>query len=82
MMRFESRIAGIPCLIEVRSLEVHRPYRGSAHTCDSDTEYYGYTDCEFDVFDRRGRPADWLASKMTDADENRIIHEAKEYMRG
>lgn len=78
MMRFESRIAGIPCQIEVKSLEVHRPYRGSAHTCDSDTEYYGYTDCEFEILDRRGRKAEWLARKMTGKDEQRIIKEAME----
>lgn len=25
------------------------PHRGSAHTCDSDADYYGYTECDWHV---------------------------------
>jgi hypothetical protein len=78
VMEFDSRIAGIPCTIRVTHMFVQPPHRGSPHTCDSDMDFYGYTECEFDVLDRKGYPADWLAKKMTDEDERRITREAEE----
>jgi hypothetical protein len=38
-------------------------------------DWYGYTECEFDILDRRGRPAPWLERKATDADRERITEE-------
>jgi hypothetical protein len=35
-------------------------------------DYYGYRDAEWEVLDRRGRPAAWLERKLTDADCQRI----------
>lgn len=74
-MIFSSRIAGIPCQIEVTSLDEvqgsHSPY------ADSDMDFYGYVDdFSFNVLDRRGRPALWLERKLTAADCDRLLDEA------
>lgn len=72
MSEIQTRVAGIPCIAKVTHFYRQAPWRGSAHTCDSDLDYYGYTECEFEILDRRGRPAPWLERKATDADRERI----------
>ena len=73
---FDTRIAGIPCQIGVTYFHYQPPWRGSAQTCDSDWDYYGYTELEYDVLDRRGRPAAWLEKKMDDEIRTEIDQEA------
>lgn len=76
LFTFASRIAGIPCQIAVTHLVDER---GSfSPNAASDLDYYGYTECEFTVLDRRGRPAPWLEHKLTDADRQRLTEEAIE----
>ena len=70
----DARISGIPCRIEVTYFFKQEPLGPS---CDSDWDCYGYTNIEFDVLDRNGRPAPWLAKKMT-ADEKADIETAIE----
>lgn len=41
---------------------------------------YGYTDSEWTVCDRRGRPAPWLDRKLTADDKARIEQEIEEFM--
>jgi hypothetical protein len=43
-------------------------------------DYYGYSESEWDVLDRRGRPAAWLERKLTDDDRQRIEQEIAEAM--
>ena len=62
-------IAGIPCQIEVTHCFVQKAL---GQMCDSDWDATGYAEIEFDVLDRRGRPAPWLAKKLTQADTDRI----------
>lgn len=59
------RIAGIPCTIQLDYLFVQEPL---GPNCDSDQDCYGYADVEFTVCDTKGRPAPWLAKKMTMAE--------------
>lgn len=73
----ETRIAGIPCLIDVTHFE---RVRGS-NQADSDWDYTGYSECEWDVLDRRGRPAPWISCKLTDKDRERIECEIEEEMK-
>ena len=62
----EHRVAGIPCLIGVTYYEC---VRGSfSYNADSDMDYYGYTEAEWDILDRRGRKAPWLERKATSKD--------------
>lgn len=68
----QARMAGIPCQIKPTYVFVQKPL---GPNCDSDWDCYGYSNVEFDVYDRKGYPADWLQRKMTDKDEERIIEQ-------
>ena len=68
----EPRISGIPCLVEMTYYVNVKPWKGSAHNCPSDLDYYGYTEVEFEVFDRKGYKAGWLENKLTSEDRERI----------
>jgi len=80
LAEFEHRIAGIPCMIGVTYFHNQPAWRGSAHTCDSDMDYYGYTEMDFDVLDRKGYAANWLEKKMTDDDRTEIENTALELL--
>lgn len=68
-------LQGIPCLIGVTEYFNQPAYTGSAHNCDSDWDYYGYSDIEFTMLDRKGYAAPWLERKLTNND--RSLCEAK-----
>ena len=69
---FESRVAGIPCLIEI----THYVCVKGDSRADCSDDYYGYTEVEWEVQDSRGRAAPWLERKLDDADRRRIDEEA------
>lgn len=73
-----TRIQGIPCQVNVTAFTRVSPWKGSAHTCPSSCDYYGYSEIEFDVYDRKGYRARWLERKMTLADKKRIESEILE----
>jgi hypothetical protein len=78
LAEIESTVAGIPCLIGVTEFS---SVRGSySYHADSDMDYYGYTESEWVVLDRRGRPAAWLDRKLTGADRSRIEQKVAETM--
>jgi hypothetical protein len=78
LAEIESTVAGIPCLIGVTEFS---SVRGSySYHADSDMDYYGYTESEWVVLDRRGRPAAWLERKLTDAERSRIEQEIAKAM--
>lgn len=70
MQCIEATVQGIPCLIKVTHFSPGSPgrYYGPAEAC------YPAEDPEFnyDILDRRGRPAPWLERKVTDTDRERI----------
>ncbi len=73
------RCAGIPCLARVTTYKVVPPWKGSALTAPSDMDYHGYTEVEFDLLDRRGRPAPWLEAKLTSKETEKIEEQIIEY---
>lgn len=75
--QMESQIAGIPCLIEITYFT---KVKGDSSTWASDWDYYGYTESEWNVRDRKGYSATWLEKKMTSADSARIEAEIEEFM--
>jgi hypothetical protein len=78
LAEIESTVAGIPCLIGVTEFSsVSGSY---SYNAPSDMDYYGYTESEWVVLDRRGRPAAWLERKLTDAERSRIEQEVEEAM--
>lgn len=74
------RVAGIPCLIGVLTYHKVPPWKGSVHTCPSDWDWRGYTECEFDILDQRGRRAPWLENKLDDNVRQLIEGEIAEAM--
>lgn len=69
MLTFPTKIAGIPCQIQVDHYFVQKPL---GPTADSDWDCYGYTDLDFTVLDRKGYPAPWLERKLTAEDRQEI----------
>lgn len=63
---FSTYLAGIPCQIAVTGF---RRVEGSySYNAPSDADFYGYTDYDYEVLDRRGRPAPWLEKKVSEAE--------------
>ena len=65
-----TRVAGIPCLVGV--MAYHREKGSYSYHADSDLDYYGYIEAAWELLDRRGRKAAWLARKLTHDDVSRI----------
>lgn len=74
-MILNTKIRGIPCRIKVTRYFVQKPLGRMA---DSPEDCYGYTAIDYEVLDRRGRPASWLERKMTDDDRCAIENEVTE----
>jgi len=74
-------LGDLPFLARVTYYKVIPPWKGSCYTAPSDMDYYGFTECEYEVLDRRGRPVSWLERKLTDKDDDRIRESIDEYMR-
>ena len=74
----EHTVCGIPCLIGVSN---YIRVRGSFnYNAPSDMDYYGYTECDWELLDRKGYRANWLAKKMTSRDEDSINEAISNYM--
>lgn len=79
LFTFEYKVDGIPCQIGVLNYDYCPPVSRDAHQCHSDLEYYGYSEVDYVVLDRRGYPAPWLQRKVSD--DTSIIEEIQERMR-
>lgn len=73
---FETTVGGIPCGVVIDSYVVNRP----CPYADSDWDYYGYTECDWHLVDRKGYKAGWLALKMTPEDSRRIALEIEKHV--
>jgi len=73
----ETRVAGIPCIVGV--IEFESVAGSYSYHAASDWDYHGYTETDWEVCDRLGRPAPWLAKKLTDKESKRIESEIAEY---
>jgi hypothetical protein len=78
MTEFESRVCGIPCIIRVKYWEVYFPAQVSGPPERCYPEEGGEGDWE--ILDRRGRPAPWLERKMTPNDHDRLDREIFNHM--
>ena len=76
VLQFDCRVAGIPCQIGVVNYERYSPM--SVHKAHSDLEFYGYSEVDYVVLDRRWRPAPWLQRKVDD--DSSIIEQINELM--
>lgn len=74
----DARVAGIPCLIGV--IEYSEIKGSHSYNAPSDMDYYGYTEVEFEVLDRRGRPAAWLERKLDNNQREEIEYLISEHL--
>ena len=80
MTDIKTTVAGIPAVIRVHNFV---SVRGShSYNAQSDMDYHGYIESEWEVCDRRGRPAPWLARKINDEINERIEETIAKYMKG
>lgn len=63
MTVLDYRIAGIPCQIDLLGAY----YQAPQPRADSRDDFYGGYALEWQVLDRKGYPAAWLAKKLTPA---------------
>lgn len=59
----QTRLAGIPCQIAVSNFQ--RVKGSYSYDAPSDLDYYGFVEYDYQVLDRRGRPAPWLEKKVS-----------------
>jgi hypothetical protein len=71
-------IMGIPCKIGVVDYHYQPAFKGSPRLCWSNLDYYGYTEIEYLVLDRKGYKADWLARKIDEDIDSEIQQFIKE----
>ena len=78
MTEFKTRVCGIPCIVRVLSWEYYRPARtdGPPDYCYPAEGGEG----DWEILDRKGRPAAWLERKMTEEDRSAISREVFEHM--
>ena len=74
----EIRAAGIPALAGVFSYSYQPPFRGSPYLCSCSDDFYGHEEVEWELLDRRGKPAPWLDRKLSPADREGITRELLE----
>lgn len=74
MIEFNSRVAGIPCIIRILHAEPFRAgfFSGPPERCYPDEGGL----IVWEVLDRRGRPAPWLERKATQAEADNIEKDA------
>lgn len=69
----ETRVAGIPCIVRVKNFT--KVVGSFNRNEESDMDYHGYSETDWDLLDRRGRRAAWLDKKLQVADVERIESE-------
>lgn len=71
MIDFQTKVQGIPCIVQVMRHSYTRPDPYAA----SSEDFYGGWELDWHLCDQRGRPAEWLEAKLTDADRQRVERE-------
>ena len=77
MLKFESNVVGIPCIIHVTGFYQQEPLGRNAPT---DLDCYGYVEIDFEVLDRKGYKAKWLEAKLNEDEISRIEDEIVDKM--
>jgi hypothetical protein len=74
ILTFDHRVAGMPCKVEILSID--GDYVPAKTNADPDSCYPAeYPEIEWQLLDRRGRPAPWLEAKLTSTEREEIEHQ-------
>jgi hypothetical protein len=77
-MDIDVRVCGIPAIARVLH---YRPYEPAYRRGHPDNwEPASPPEIDFEILDRRGRPARWLERKLTERERERIERELIEYL--
>ncbi len=68
----ETRICGIPCIVELTNYRYTKP---NPRADNPDDYYGGFDDIEYKVLTTKGKPAAWLERKIKDDDHRRLVDE-------
>ena len=68
---FETTVCGIPCIVGVMYYKYTKPNSFACNPCD----YYGGTECEWELLDTRYRVASWLHAKIEKLKMEREVHD-------
>jgi hypothetical protein len=66
------RAAGLPACAGITHFAYQPRFPGSPYQCASDWDCLGYEELEWDLLDRKGRLAPWLARKLSPAEHAAI----------
>jgi len=80
LSQFTSTVSGIPCLVRV--LEWEPCVSASLHSDPSFCHPGDGGTGEWEILDRKGRPAAWLTKKLTKAEVERLEQEVFNHMEG
>ena len=67
-------VKGVPALAHVTHFERHKPWP-NPRLAPSDIDAYGYTEMEYDLYDIKGYPAEWLERKLDRDAQERVEEE-------
>lgn len=72
-----TQIKEIPAQLGVIACNITPP---NPYTWDSDVDFHGDTEVEFDILDRKGYQAKWLENKLSSYDWEDLANEVLQYM--
>jgi hypothetical protein len=78
LTQIATTVAGIPAIIAV--LDYTHVCGSFSPRAASDMDYFGYLEMDWQVCDRRGRPAPWLERKLDQHERDRIDQEVIDHM--
>ena len=73
-------VRGIPCLIYLTDYVFQPPFKGPASQCNSDMDFYGYEDMEYELFNLHGYRMKFLENLLTQQDKGKIEEFVSNYM--
>lgn len=80
MTRFNFVVDGTPCVVKVTYFNKVKPWSGPPENCQSDLDWYGYTEVEYELYDLQGYRAEWLEDCVDDKTNDEIERQAERHV--
>ena len=75
-----TRVRGIPCFVYLTDYVFQPPFKGPASLCDSDLDYYGYEDIDYELYNLRGYRMKFLERLMSEEDKDKVLSFVSNFM--